>query len=81
MITFNRPSFIFLDNNKYYRFFKSKNYVNLHLFDNENYSKYLKSYNQRKKKKYIVFLDQDFDHNFEFSLRKIKLSKFDSKIY
>ena len=81
MITFNRSSFIFLDNNEYYRFFKSKNYVNLHLFDNENYSKYLKSYNQRKKKKYIVFLDQDFDHNFEFSLRKIKLSKFDSKIY
>ena len=35
----------------------------------------------KKKEKYIVFLDQDFDHNFEFSLRKIKLSKFDSKIY
>ena len=30
---------------------------------------------KEKRKKYIVFLDQDFDHNFEFSLRKIKLSK------
>ena len=31
----------------------------------------------KKKKKYIVFLDQDFDHNFEFSLtRKVKVQNF-----
>ena len=81
IISFNKPSFIFLDNSKYYEMFKKKNYLNIHKYDNENYSKYLKFFKQRKSKKYIVFLDQDFDHNFEFSLRKVKLSKFDSKIY
>ena len=80
-INFNKPSFIFVDNSKYYEMFKKKNYSNIYKYDNENYSQYLKSSKQIKNKKYIVFLDQDFDHNFEFSLRKVKLSKFDSKLY
>ena len=80
-ISFNKPSFIFLDNSKCYETFKKKNFSNIYRYDNENYSKYLKSFKQKKNKKYIVFLDQDFDHNFEFSLRKVKLSKFDSKLY
>ena len=80
-ISFNKPSFIFLDNSKCYEIFKKKNFSNIYRYDNENYSKYLKSFKQKKNKKYIVFLDQDFDHNFEFSLRKVKLSKFDSKLY
>ncbi len=81
VISFNKSFFIFLDNKKYYEIFNKKNYLNIHKYDNENYSKYLKFSKQRKRKKYIVFLDQDLDHNFEFSLRKVKLSKFDSKIY
>ena len=80
-INFNKPSFIFVDNSKYYEMFKKKNYSNIYKYDNENYSQYLKSSKQIKNKRYIVFLDQDFDHNFEFSLRKVKLSKFDSKLY
>lgn len=81
IIDFNKPSFVFLDNKKYYQIFKNKNYFNIYKYDNENYSKYLKSLKKRKRKKYIVFLDQDLDHNFEYSLRKIKVSKFNSKIY
>lgn len=81
IISFNKPSFIFLDNKKYFEIFKKKKYENIFKFNNENYSNYLRSAKQRKKKKYIVFLDQDLDHNFEFSLRKFKLSKFNSKIY
>lgn len=80
-ISYSKPSLIFLDNAKYYEIFKKKNYPNIYRYDNENYSKYLKSLKQTKNKKYIVFLDQDFDHNFEFSLRKVKLSKFDSGLY
>ena len=81
IISYNKSTFIFLDNNKYYNFFVKKNHFNIHKFDNESYSKYLKSSKQRKNKKYIVFLDQDYDHNFDFSSRKIKISKFDSKAY
>jgi hypothetical protein len=81
IISFNKSSHIFIDNKKYYEIFKKKNHFNIHKYDNENYSKYLKSLKKRKRKKYIVFLDQDLDHNFEYSLRRIRISKFNSKIY
>ncbi len=81
IISIKKSSFIFLDNKKYCEFFDKKSHYNIYKYDNENYTKYLESSKQRKSKKYIVFLDQDFDHNFDFSLRTIKLSKFDSKIY
>lgn len=81
MISLKKSSFIFLDNKKYYEFFDKKSHYNIYKYDNENYTKYLKSSKQRKSKKYIVFLDQDFDHNFDFSIRTMKISKFDSKIY
>lgn len=80
IISFNKFSHIFVDNKKYYEIFKKNNF-NTYKFDNDNYSKYLKSLKKKKRKKYIVFLDQDLDHNFEYSLRKIRISKFDSKIY
>jgi len=81
MISLKKSSFIFLDNKKYYEFFDKKSHYNIYKYDNENYTKYLKSSKLRKSKKYIVFLDQDFDHNFDFSIRTMKISKFDSKIY
>ena len=48
-ISFNKPSFIFLDNSKCYETFKKKNFSNIYRYDNENYSKYLKSFKQKKK--------------------------------
>ena len=73
LISINKSTFIFLDNKKYYEIFKNKNYFNIHKFDNENYSKYLESKQKRKRKKYIVFLDQDLENNFDKSLRQINV--------
>lgn len=81
IINFNKPFIIFTDNKKYYDIFKKKYHLNIYKFDNENYSHYLKHSQKKNKKKYIVFLDQDLDHNFEHSLRKVKISKFNPKIY
>jgi hypothetical protein len=83
LISIKKSTFIFLDNKKYYDIFKNKNYFNVHKFDNENYSNYLKSKKkrERKRKKYIVFLDQDLDNNFDKSLSKNPAAKFDSELY
>ncbi len=81
LISTKKSSFIFLDNKKYYEIFKNKNYLNVYRFDNENYSNYLKSKKKIKRKKYIVFLDQDLENNFDKSLSKINTSKFDSELY
>ena len=63
----SRPKFIFVDNTTDYNFYKKKNFLNLNKFDNGDYKKYLESRKKSTpKKKQIVFLDQDFDHNFEF---------------
>lgn len=81
-IFFSKPKFIFIDNSVDFNHYKKKNFLNLFKFDNFDYSKYLKLKKQKKKKKKkIVFLDQNFDHNFEYSIRKIKNSKFNKDLY
>lgn len=83
LLRINKSTLIFLDNKKYYEIFKNKNNLNIHKFDNENYSNYLKSKKKRKreKKKYIVFLDQDLENNFDKSLTNQKGAKFYSELY
>ena len=71
--------FIFSDNKKYYEEYKDKNNLNVYGFDNENYSNYLKT-KKKIKKKYIVFLDQDLENNFDKSLSRFN-SKFDQEQY
>ena len=83
LLSINKSTLIFLDNKKYYEIFKNKNNFNIHKFDNENYSNYLKFKRKRKreKKKYIVFLDQDLDNNFDKSLSIKYGAKFNSELY
>ena len=83
LLRINKSTLIFLDNKKYYEIFKNKNNLNIHKFDNENYSNYLKFKRKRnrEKKKYIVFLDQYLEHNFDKSLTRQKSTKFHSELY
>ncbi len=76
------PLIYFVDNQSDYNNLVNQKIDNIYKIDNEDYSKFLDIKNKKKsKKKYIVFLDQDFDHNFDFSMSEKKISNFDPNLY
>lgn len=76
-----KPNYIFVSSkNAQLELTKRHNSAKIFRIDSEDYFKFLKS-KKSNSNKYITFLDQGFDENFDFYLRNFYTYKFDSKNY